>query len=150
MENRPTAEHRVWSLAGCSQSQARELCWPLSIREQMLLETLSISQQEWCQGWNARVELARIVLQGGRRWRRAGGSLLWLPDPLLNQKVYGGFGRPAVGIQKRQIEISWEKKGGWNTGVRRVWVSTPPYPQSPSPPASSFQPEPVQPDLYLW
>lgn len=41
-----------------------------------------------------------MVLQGGRRWRRAGGSLLCLPDPLSNQKVYGGFGTPAVGIQE--------------------------------------------------
>lgn len=72
----------------------------------MLLETLSISQQVWCQGWNARVELARVVLQGDRR---AGGSLLCLPDPLSNQKVYGGFGRPAVGIQKRKI--MWERNG---------------------------------------
>lgn len=77
----------------------------------MLLETLSISQQVWCQGWNARVELATTALLGGRRWRRAGASLLCLPDPLLNQKVYGGFGTPAVGIQKRQNKIRWGRKG---------------------------------------
>ena len=62
---------------------------------------------------NARVELARVALQGGRRWRRAGGSLLCLPDPLSNQKVYGGFGRPAVGIRKkRQTKTLWEWKRG--------------------------------------
>lgn len=49
-----------------------------------------------------------MVLQGDRR---AGGSLLCLPDPLSNQKVYGGFGRPAVGIQKRQRKIMWERNG---------------------------------------
>lgn len=81
--------------------QVSEVCWLLSIREQLLLETLSISQYVWCQGWNIRVALARMVLRSSRRWRIAGGSLLYLPDPLSHWKAYGGFGSPAVGIQKR-------------------------------------------------
>lgn len=128
-------DHQVWRLAGCGPLQARELCWPLSIREQMLLETLSISQHVWYQGWNAGVELARMVLQGGRRWRRAGGSLLCLPDPLSNQKVCGGFGTPAVGIRKGGKKSPLGEKGmRWDTGDRRV--STPPYQQISIPSSS--------------
>lgn len=44
----------------------------------------------------------RVVLLHGRGWKRAGGSLLCLPDPLSNQKVYRGFERAAVGIQKKK------------------------------------------------
>lgn len=83
----------------------------------MLLETLSISQQVWCQGGKTpEWSWQRVVLQGGRRWSRAGGSLLCLPDPLSNQKVYGGFGRPAVGIRKKKAE---ENLAGGKRGEMR-------------------------------
>lgn len=64
-----------------------------------------------------------MEFQGGRRWRRAGGSLLWLPDPLLNQKVYVGFGRAAAGIH--WTNTNHEREGRWNTRIRRVCAYQP-------------------------
>lgn len=82
----------------------------------MLLETLSISQRVLCQDWNARVELAQVVLQGGRRKRTAGGNQFSLPDALSTKKVYEGFGRPAVGIQERHWGTHVGEKGEiWDT-----------------------------------
>ncbi len=92
-----------------------------------------------------------MVLQGGRRWRRAGGSLLCLPDPLSNQKVYGGFGTPGVGIQKRQKKILWERKGGDETlEIGEAECQRRPnnnlHPRPTAHPCLSL----MQPDLYLW
>lgn len=58
----------------------------------------SVSKWNECQDWDTRVELAEVVLQGVVEWRSTGGSLWRQPDPLLNQEVYGGSDRPAVGI----------------------------------------------------
>lgn len=109
--------------------QSRELCWPLCIREQMLLEALSISQQTGCQGLNSKVVfLAEMLQQHGQRWSRAGAGLLCLPDPLSNQTGYRGFGSPAVSMKKRHTKKlrghGWDNKDGMGQDSQRCFSNS--------------------------
>lgn len=111
----------------------------------MLLETLSISQQVWCQDWDTRVELAgvvcsRVTSNGGAQVVVYNGNLI----PLLDQEVYGGLERPAVGIQKRQKKKKSQerkKKERWDAEDKWGRASVPTYqqsrPQLPARPALS-------------